>query len=366
MIRIAFLFSTLEGFGLVKIMFYLAKYLKQNPLFDIHIITLSPEPKNSFINEFQNENIPVHCIGMTRIKGMFYSQMELVRLLNKYQINILHSNGFRANLIHSQITKKADHIKNVMTIHLDPSDDAKHPLGPLFKLWRKKKHIEIIKKCNCALACSRSISNKLKKYDINIPYIQNGIDLEGLKQISSLNLKQELNLPENSTLFVILSGLHKRKNVAIIIKAFNELGNNYPLLIIGDGVERRKLEMLAAGKHIHFVGYQKDTAKYLKNCDVFLSASYSEGLPLSVMEAMYLENVPVLSRIPSHIEIIEKSKLEKYSFECEDVDAIITYCRTLKNNNLSELKKDAKNTIITHFSANRMTEDYISLYKSLM
>jgi glycosyltransferase involved in cell wall biosynthesis len=367
MIRIAFLFSTLEGFGLVKIIFYLAKYLKRNSSFDIHVITLSPEPKNSLINEFQKENIPVHCIGMSRIKGMFYSQKELIRLLNELQINILHSNGFRANLIHSQTTRKVTHIKDVMTIHLDPNDEAKHPLGPLFKLWSKNKHIKIIKECKCALACSRSISEGLKKYGIQIPYIQNGIDIEIIEQTgSSKEAKLELNIPNDSPLFVVLSGLHKRKNVETIIKAFNELGHNYPLLIIGDGDDRENLEMMAKGKHIHFLGYKKETIEFLKSSDIFLSASYSEGLPLSVMEAMYMENIPVLSRIPPHLEIIEKSNLIKYSFDNDDVDAIITYCHALKNNDLSELKKEAKNIITEHFSANRMTEDYISLYKSLI
>lgn len=367
MIRIAFLFSTLEGFGLVKIMFYLAKYLKKNHLFDIHIITLSPEPTNSFISEFQNEGIPVHCIGMSRLKGMFYSQKELIRLLNKLQINILHSNGFRANLVHSQIASQIVHIKDVMTIHLDPHDDAKHPLGPLFRLWRKRKHIAIIKKCNHALACSRSISESLKKYGIQIPYIQNGIDLEYPDSIvGSSDIKNEFKIPEHQPLSVLLSGMHKRKNVDIIIKAFNELGKDFPLLVIGDGEDREMLEKLATGNHIHFIGYQKETANYLRNADIFLSASSSEGLPLSVMEAMFMENIPVLSSIPPHLEIVEGSSFIHYTFECEDVDAIITHCRSLLNCDFSALKKEAKEIIATHFSANRMTEEYITLYKKII
>lgn len=367
MIRVAFLFSTLEGFGLVKIMFSLAKYLKRNTAFDVYVITLSPEPKNSYINEFHKENIPVHCIGMSRLKGMFYSQTELIRLLNKLQINILHSNGFRANLIHSQIVSKTPHIKEVMTIHLDPNDDAKHPLGPLFRWWRKKKHIAIIKKSKTALACSRSISDRLKKYEILIPYIQNGIDLETLEyDNTSSQIKSDLNIAEHLSLFVVLSGLHKRKNIDIIIRAFNELGCNFPLLVIGDGADMKRLKDMSIGNHIQFLGYQKNTIKYLKNSDIFLSASSSEGLPLSVMEAMYMENIPVLSTISPHLEIIGNSSFMNYSFECEDVDTVISHCRSLASCDLSRLKKEAREIITRHFSANRMTEEYIALYKKII
>ena len=103
--KIAFLFSTLEGYGLVKIAFTLIKELKHNYPVEIHAITLSKEPENSMIDAFKQENIPVHSLNMSRIKGMFCAQKALARLVNKEQFNILHSHGFRANLIHHQIKK---------------------------------------------------------------------------------------------------------------------------------------------------------------------------------------------------------------------------------------------------------------------
>lgn len=366
MMRIAFLFSTLEGFGLVKIMFYLVKYLKRNPLFDIQVITLSPEPKNSFIQAFQEAGIPVHCLGMSRLKGMFYSQKELIRLLNRLHIQVLHSNGFRANLIHSQIAKQTPHIREVMTIHLDPNDDAKHPLGPLFWFWRKKKHLAVIKACPCAVACSRSISASLTKYGIEIPFIQNGIDLEAL---TGKEVAQTTSHPFgaiHSPRFVVLSGLHKRKHVDVIIKAFNQLGSGFPLLVLGDGTDLKKLKKLAVSNHILFLGYQSNTVPYLKQSDIFISASSSEGLPLSVMEAMFMENIPVLSTIPSHLEIVENSPLMAYSFGCNEVDAIVTHCRKLVTLDLTPLKQVAKKIVVDHFSADRMADAYIALYKKLV
>ena len=60
--KIAFLFSTLEGYGLVKIAFTLIKELKANYPVEIHAITLSKEPENSMIDAFKQENIPVHSL----------------------------------------------------------------------------------------------------------------------------------------------------------------------------------------------------------------------------------------------------------------------------------------------------------------
>jgi|GEM_PF-1338396 len=365
MIRIAYLFSTLEGFGLVKIIFALIKQLKKNPLFEIHVITLSQEPENSLISDFQKENIPIHCIGMSRLKGMFYAQKSLTRLLDDLKIDIVHSNGFRANLIHSQIEHKTKS-KAVMTIHLDPNDDAKHPLGILFRLWRKNKHVSVIKKNKYSLACSRSISDALVKYNIHIPFIQNGIELDSLAEIKPFDIKKELGIPSELPLFVVLSGLHKRKNIDIVIQAFNKLGKDYPLVIIGDGPDRELLETMANKKHIYFLGYQKEATKYLFNSDIYISASSSEGLPLSVMEAMFMENIPILSSIPPHLELIENSSFNDYTFACEDIEAIMNICRSLVRKDLQTQKEEAKKLIAGHFSVNRMTEEYISLYKKII
>ena len=365
--KIAFLFSTLEGFGLVKVAFSLLKELKNNS-FDVHAITLSEEPANSMLDDFIQAGIPVHTLNMSRLKGMFYAQKTLTELVRKERFDILHSHGFRANLIHSQIERRIPKTKTVMTIQLDPKDDARHPLGPLFSLWRTHKHIQIIKNTEHVVACAKSLSETLKKYNISIPYIQNGIEMPLLsidKQSEEQKKLQETT--KGNPISVVLSGLHHRKNIGTIIRAYNRLGENFPLIIIGEGPDRKELEEIA-GKHIHFTGYQKEPADYLSAADIYLSASYTEGLPLSVMEAMSYGIIPVLSNIPSHREIVENTPFQNFLFSCNDEIQLYNHCKQLleEKENRSLLKQQAKMLIKEKFSSQKMANEYINYYKKCL
>lgn len=69
--------------------------------------------------------------------------------------------------------------------------------------------------------------------------------------------------------FLILSRLVPYKKVDLAVKAFNELG--LPLVVIGDGVEREKLESIAKD-NIKFLGRQPDSVikEYYSKCRAFL------------------------------------------------------------------------------------------------
>lgn len=60
--------------------------------------------------------------------------------------------------------------------------------------------------------------------------------------------------------YFTFSRLYPGKNVDMVIKAFNELGDDYHLVVGGDGPEREKLESLG-GQNIQFVGYVSEAEK---------------------------------------------------------------------------------------------------------
>lgn len=60
-------------------------------------------------------------------------------------------------------------------------------------------------------------------------------------------------LSKPKTQFVVISRLSAYKRLDIVVEAFNKL--NLPLVVIGDGPERKRLESLA-GSHVSIVGWQ--------------------------------------------------------------------------------------------------------------
>jgi glycosyltransferase involved in cell wall biosynthesis len=67
-------------------------------------------------------------------------------------------------------------------------------------------------------------------------------------------------------------------------------GQHWHLWLAGDGTERASLEKLAnalnISEHVHFLGFRDDVTALMAAADAFLSSSYSEGLPLVLVEAM--------------------------------------------------------------------------------
>ena len=81
-----------------------------------------------------------------------------------------------------------------------------------------------------------------------------------------------------------MARLHSYKNIDIAIKAFNKL--NYPLVIIGDGPDKKRLERLA-NKNITFLGEQDDSTliEYYRACRAFIMPQ-EEDFGLTPIEAM--------------------------------------------------------------------------------
>ena len=129
---------------------------------------------------------------------------------------------------------------------------------------------------------------------------------------------------KNSLWIGAIGELHKNKGYEYLLEAFGNLARtvlakNVPLVIIGEGEERQRLENLARTvlaknatasqtEKVFFLGQIPDASRYLKAFDVFALTSIKEGLPYVLLEAG-LAGLPVVaSDIGGISEIIEDKK----------------------------------------------------------
>lgn len=126
-----------------------------------------------------------------------------------------------------------------------------------------------------------------------IAFLRNGIDIpEGLKR-DELLYKQLA--PNNEKLLLSVSRLVRSKNVDKIIQGFYEVSKALPdtrLVIVGDGLKRKELEMMASrlgiSDRISFVGAitHEDVFRYQSVADLFISMNEFRSLSNPVFEAM--------------------------------------------------------------------------------
>ena len=110
--------------------------------------------------------------------------------------------------------------------------------------------------------------------------------------------------------------LVKLKGIDLLISAFADLISDYPdihLQIIGDGAERQNLEKQVKNLNIQdkvtFLGYQdKNTLQnqILPSLDIFVNPSLQEGLPTTVIEALFAECIVVATDVGGTREITDK------------------------------------------------------------
>jgi len=101
---------------------------------------------------------------------------------------------------------------------------------------------------------------------------------------------QQVNFPLQ---FISTSQLNPDKGHQDVLRALALLkkqGFKFHYHVVGTGKSQQKLQQLALEldlkDRITWHGFQKDVRQFLRRADVFILASYSEGLPNSLLEAM--------------------------------------------------------------------------------
>lgn len=120
---------------------------------------------------------------------------------------------------------------------------------------------------------------------------------------------------EHDFLILCTGELNANKNQATIIRAMNivhEVVPNAKLLLAGNGPGEDDLRKLISEVHLEdrviLLGYRTDLEFFTHSCDLVVTASFREGMPLNVIEAMYCHKAVVASKNRGHSELVDEGK----------------------------------------------------------
>jgi len=144
--------------------------------------------------------------------------------------------------------------------------------------------------------------------------IYNGIDVGPRPSEEDRRAIREL-LGASADAFVVctVARLDPVKDLATLIDAVARLANQTPTLlaVIGDGDERGRLEQAArdcgVSHLVRFLGHRDDARRWLAGCDVYANSSISEGISLTILEAMAATLPVVATSVGGTPEIVEDS-----------------------------------------------------------
>jgi len=136
-----------------------------------------------------------------------------------------------------------------------------------------------------------------------IEVIYNGVRLEqfAVDRDARERVRRELAIAADAPVAIQIARLDPIKDHSTALRAARRLREQLPdfqLLIVGDGPERGAIEALIGeldlGGCVRMLGQRSDIRELLSAADVFLLTSLSEGIPVTLIEAM-CAGLPVVS-----------------------------------------------------------------------
>lgn len=220
-------------------------------------------------------------------------------ILRKEQIDIVHAHQYTPLFYTVPAAKMEGNIKVVYTEHGRFYPDGRrwkrYLINPLLALG--VDHI---------VSISESTRNAMHRYD-NFPLkrirvVHNGVAFQ--KMFPDIDLKakrRSLGLDEHSRIIGSAGRLDGIKNYPMMLRAFQQLLGKIPdtyLLIAGRGSLENELRNLSndmgIAERVRFLGLRFDLSEIYRLFEVFVLSSFTEGISISILEAMS-SGIPVVA-----------------------------------------------------------------------
>lgn len=220
-------------------------------------------------------------------------------------------------------------------------------------IYKAIEYICAQKKC-MTISCSKGEHLETLKLTNNATYVNNGININDL-QNSISKLQKKDNAKHIFTVFT-LGRICFQKNPELFNKIASALPN-IKFLWIGDGELRHQL----TASNIEITGWtdRKSALKQSMNGDIFILTSRWEGLPISLLEAMYMKKLCIVSNVIGNRDVIH-NKINGYV--CNTANEFIQAIKNYVRNHDSALIDNAHSDIFKIYNTKEMYLRYIKIY----
>jgi glycosyltransferase involved in cell wall biosynthesis len=297
-------------------------------------------------------------------------------MVRKHHIDILHSQGARADFFCRLAAKLARFPRHVCTIAM-PVEGFDVPR------WKQMIYLFADKATQRFVARFIVVSDALRKMYIEgrgiearrVVSIYNGVELERFspvhpgKQSSGYRSIRQVNMSVGC-----FGRLVWQKGIEYLIRAIPAVVSEVApvhFLMVGDGPERDRLETMAAemgvGDCITFTGFMEDVLPLLSRVNVVVIPSVKEGFPMISLEAMAMAKPIVATQIDGITEQLQhlRSALLVPPKSSHALAAAIV--ALLKDKSLAaELAREARKVVEQRFTLQNTVSATQNVYEALL
>jgi glycosyltransferase involved in cell wall biosynthesis len=150
-----------------------------------------------------------------------------------------------------------------------------------------------------------------------VEVIYNGIDPQTFAPLPDgglgrRNARATMGVPEHVPVLLQVARFHPVKDHTTAIRAFARAHDQFPdarLVLVGDGDTLPEMQQIAwnagVADHVHFLGVRDDVHALLPGADLFVLSSLSEGVSVTLLEAMAARLPIVATHVGGNPEIVE-------------------------------------------------------------
>ncbi|MDO5725497.1 MAG: glycosyltransferase family 4 protein [Tissierellia bacterium] len=331
--------------------------------------------KDTFYDEAKASGIDIEIILQKKRTDLSIIKV-LVEKINKEKYDIIHCHGARANFIGMFLKKKID-IPMVTTIHSDYLLDFK---GSFYKnLIYTKLNEFSLKYFDYYIAVTEAFKNMLIDRGFNkekIYTLYNGMDFtETMNMVDRDAFFKRYNIDLNNRFIVSLAArLDAVKNPQMLLKAAEKVlktNKNILFLIAGDGEEmeimKNKITEKNLGDNIKLLGFLKDPYSLFNVSNLNALTSISESFPYVIMEAARLK-VPTISTNVGGIDELIEDGINGFLVDINDDEKMAEKIlqAAASPQETKEMGEKIKYKVETEFSAPKMAERQVQIYKSIL
>ena len=338
----------------------LLKGLKDNPQFDIHIVSLR---KEIVYPEFYKLNYPYYLIEKDgKLDPIIF--IKFYKICKEIKPDIVHCwsgmNGayslfakilLKFKLINSQITDAPLNIKSLSRFGIQT---------------KLNFHFSDLILSN-SFAGLKSYNAPKEKSSV----IYNGFDFNRIRNVTNKNkIKNRFNITTKYIVGMVASFSDKKDYDSYIKAAISILGmrSDISFLCIGSGDDKPFKEMVSKKikGNIKFLGKQENVESIMNICDIGVLSTFTEGISNSIMEFMALGKPVIASNGGGTVELIINNKTGcLISAKSPQIleEKLILLLKDPKKRKM--FGKQGKNRIEKKFGINRMVKDFQKTYKKI-
>jgi glycosyltransferase involved in cell wall biosynthesis len=363
--KILHLISSSGLFGAEQILITLARGMNQQDQSIIGVIVdeRNPDGGEPLINKARYFKIPV-VVFKSRGRVDFSTLKELKNFIQTSHVDILHTHNYKSDML-GLLGRCGKPI--IATAH--GFTDVTHQVS----LYEKIDRFILKSFFDRVVVVTNQLLSDFPKLKRRV--IRNGLDLSrfATNDLKRQEIRTSFGISDDHIVVATVGRLSKEKNQTLLLKAACRLNPYYPnlrFLIIGNGPEEENLKQFIKQKDLSkcviMAGHIAQIESVYQAMDIFALTSLTEGVPLTILEAM-ASHIPVIAtKVGGIPEIIQHGK-NGILINSDDETALSETIGDLMRNETHRnlLQNQAFSDVQEKFSSEKMIEEYRKVYLEL-